>query len=408
MSMPLIAYHFGQLNSWAVPAGVVLLPLTVVALYAGVGKIVLTLFWPSGAHFWAMVAAVPIVCMRHLIERLDRFPGASIAVSPPIWLLTVYYGLILLFFVPIRVKLWRWLTRMASMAACAALLLLPNVAGGLPTSGAAPREPLRITLVSVGAGQCAVVRPTPGHAIFIDVGSDTVSDVGRALVLPWLRAEHCGNVDKILLSHGDFDHISAAAEVFQNYDEPTVYTSPHFARHAVGNFPATSLLHVLQSAGRPPTIIHQGDHVDLGNGAAIDVLWPPVNCNMNSNDCGLVLKLKFAGETVLFPADIQVAPERELLKHPELLRADVLVAPHHGSAETTTAAFIRAVHPKYILASNAEKLTHKQRIFDTIAEDYPLYRTSRCGAIDLTIETSGQIDIQTFLGVGPQQEMSVR
>ena len=38
MSMPLIAYHFGQLNSWAVPAGVVLLPLTVVALYAGRGE----------------------------------------------------------------------------------------------------------------------------------------------------------------------------------------------------------------------------------------------------------------------------------------------------------------------------------------------------------------------------------
>ena len=111
---------------------------------------------------------------------------------------------------------------------------------------------------------------------------------------------------------------------------------------------------------------------------------------------------------MLFPADIQVAPERELLKHPELLRADVLVAPHHGSAEITTAEFIRAVHPRYILASNAEKLTHKQRMFDTLAGNYPLYRTSRCGAIDLTVETSGEIEIQTFLGVGPRQEVSVK
>jgi len=407
MSMPLIAYHFRQLNSWAVPAGVVLLPLTVVALYAGVGKIMLTLFWPSGAHWWAGAAAGPIVCMRHLIEMLDRFPGASIAISPPIWLLVVYYGVILLFFVPIRAKVLRRLTRVASTAACAALLLLPNVAGGLPTT-APPRQPLRISLVSVGAGQCAVIRPTPDHAIFIDVGSSTISDMGRELVLPWLRAERCGNIDKILLSHGDFDHISAAAEVFQNYDEPAVYTSPQFARHAVGNYPATALLHVLQAAGRPPTIIHRGDHVDLSNGAGIDVLWPPANCDMDSNDCGLVLKLKFAGETVLFPADIQVAPERELLKHPELLRADVLVAPHHGSAETTTAEFVRAVHPRYILASNARNLTHKQRIFDAIAEDYPLYRTSRCGEIDLTIEISGEIEIQTFLGVGPQEGASVK
>ena len=144
-------------------------------------------------------------------------------------------------------------------------------------------------------------------------------------------------------------------------------------------------------------MLHQGDHLDLGGGAGIDVLWPPVKCDMDSNDCGLVLKLKFAGETVLFTADIQVLPERALLKHPEVLKADVLIAPHHGSAEATTAEFIRAVHPKYILASNAEKLTHKQRLFDEITTSLPVYRTSRCGAIDLTIEPTGKLEIVTFL-----------
>jgi competence protein ComEC len=124
---------------------------------------------------------------------------------------------------------------------------------------------------------------------------------------------------------------------------------------------------------------------------------------MDSNDCGLVLKLKFGGASVLFPADIQVAPEKELLKHPEDLRADVLVAPHHGSAEITTAQFVRAVHPKFILASNAEKLTHKQRLFDEIVAGYPLYRTSRCGAIDVAVDSSGEIEFGTFMGVGPVQ-----
>jgi len=401
MSMPLIAYHFRQLNLWAVPAGIVLLPLTVIALYGGVGKIFFTLLWPGGAHLWASAASGPIICMRHVIETIDRLPGASIAVSPPIWLLVGYYGLVLLFFLPIRGRWRRWVMRSGSLAMLAALLLAPSVAGSPPAPAGTSRESLRISLLSIGAGQTAIIRPSPDHAIFIDVGSDTISDVGREIVLPWLREERCANVDKILLSHGDFDHISAAAEVFRNYREPQVYTSPQFARHAVGNYPATELLETLRSAGRPPTIVHQGDHVDLGGGATIDVLWPPANCQMDSNDCGLVLKLKFAGETILFPADIEVAPERELLKHPELLAADVLIAPHHGSAEITTAEFIRAVHPKYILASNARNLTHKQRLFDEIASNYPLYRTSRCGEIDLTIVPSGKLDIQTFLNVGP-------
>ncbi|MGD0463478.1 MAG: ComEC/Rec2 family competence protein [Tepidisphaeraceae bacterium] len=403
-SMPLIAYHFGQLNAWAVPAGVALLPLTVVALVAGVGKILLTLAWPSAAHAWAAATVLPIVCMRHAVDAVDRLPGATVAIPPfSIGLLISYYALFALLFIPIRRKIWRWLARAASAVACATLLLLPAVAGGVSPQSFAPTEPLRITLVSLGAGQCAIVRPTHSHAVLIDVGSSTISDLAGTVLLPCLRAENCPIVDKILLSHGDFDHVSAAAEIFDKFNQPPVYTSPHFARHAVGNIPAESLLKTLEDALRPPTLIHQGDHLDLGNGAAINVLWPPLLCDMNSNDCGLVLKLTFCGKAVLFPADIQVAPERELLKHPELLRADVLVAPHHGSAEMTTGDFLRAVHPQFILASNDSKLTHKQKLFDVLAEDYPLYRTSRCGAIDVTIEPSGEIEIETYLGVGPRE-----
>jgi competence protein ComEC len=404
MAMPLIAYHFGQINSWAVAAGVVLLPLTIVALVAGVGKILLTLAWPSGGHIWALMATGPVEVMRHLIEMLDRFPGASVMVAPPpVWLLVVYYGAILLVFVPVRWRLGVWMKGFAVAAACVLLLLVPNVATAAAPQHAAS-EPLRITFLSVGAGQCAIIRTSHNHADFIDDGSTTISDVGQVLVIPWLRFEDCSHVDRILLSHGDFDHISSTTELFQAFDEPTVYTSPHFARHAVGNYPAESMLRVLRAAGRSPTIIHRGDHVDLGNGAGIDVLWPPVDCDMNSNNCGLVLKLKYAGRTVLFPADIQEPPERALLLHPDELRADVLVAPHHGSAETTTGEFIRAVQPRFIVASNYVKETHKQRVFDQVAESYPVYRTSRCGAIDLVIEPSGEIEIKTFLGVGPVEE----
>jgi competence protein ComEC len=157
------------------------------------------------------------------------------------------------------------------------------------------------------------------------------------------------------------------------------------------------------AAGCPPAIVHRGDRFDLGGGVSIDVLWPPVQCDMNSNNCGLVLKLSFHGTTALFPADIQDPPERELLKNPSELKCDILVAPHHGSAEATTADFIRAVAPKIILASNDRKLTHKQKTFDVLATGYPLYRTSRCGAITLSIDAAGRISVQTYLGSAPQR-----
>jgi competence protein ComEC len=201
MSMPLVAYQFGQLNSWAIPIGVVLVPLTVIGLYAGMGKILLTLLWPSGAHGWAVAASLPVMCMRRVIETVDRLPGANVAVWPPLWLLVVYYGLVLLVFLPIRGRLWRWATRAGFAAACVGMLVLLSISGGA-ANFAGGHEPARITLLSVGAGQCAIVRIRPDHAIFIDAGSDTISDVGRQAVIPWLRTEHCGHVDGIFLSHG--------------------------------------------------------------------------------------------------------------------------------------------------------------------------------------------------------------
>jgi beta-lactamase superfamily II metal-dependent hydrolase len=160
------------------------------------------------------------------------------------------------------------------------------------------------------------------------------------------------------------------------------------------------------SAGRSPAIVHRGDRLDLGCGVAIDVLWPPLDCDMNSNNCGLVLKLNFGGRSVLFPADIQEQPQRELLKNPSELRSDVLVAPHHGTAESTTPEFIRAVAPRIFLASDDRKLTRKQKMFDVLATGYPLYRTSRCGAITLTIDDTGHISVQTYLGVAPRTSSS--
>jgi competence protein ComEC len=401
MSMPLIAYHFGQLSLWAVPAGVALLPLTTLALVAGVFKILLTLCWPSGAVGWAAAGAAPITWIGLAIDRLDKIPGAAMSVSPPsLCLLFAYYGLVALAMIPIRRRLLRWPARLTLAAACLGLFFLPTGAS-LPTPSNA-RSPLRITLLSLGAGQCAVIQPVSTRADLFDVGSSTISDLMRTLLTPYLRDQHCLNIDEILLSHGDFDHISAAADVFRTYNRPAIFMSPHFERHAVGNVPAEALLETLQAAGCPPHIIHQGDHLELGNGVGVDVLWPPINCDMNSNNCGLVLKVHFAGRSVLFPADIQEPPERELLKNPLLLRSDVLVAPHHGSAESTTGDFIRAVHPSIILASNYFKLTHKQKVFDILAGGYPLYRTSNCGAITVTIQPDGQISVSTFLEVGPQ------
>ena len=75
----------------------------------------------------------------------------------------------------------------------------------------------------------------------------------------------------------------------------------------------------------------------------------------------------------------------------------MLVAPHHGSAESLTPAFLAAVHPTTILASNAAHLSAKQRRFDQLVAHTPLYRTPATGAVTVEITADGRVTVSAFL-----------
>ena len=136
----------------------------------------------------------------------------------------------------------------------------------------------------------------------------------------------------------------------------------------------------------------------LDANTSLNVLWPPGGRSFKStNNAGLVLRLSCRGHSILFPADIQVATEQELSRHAEVLASEVLVAPHHGSAEISTRDFVRAVNPAAILSSNDRTLSRKQREFDRLVEGFRLYRTNRCGAITMRISKGGEMRIETFV-----------
>ena len=151
--------------------------------------------------------------------------------------------------------------------------------------------------------------------------------------------------------------------------------------------------------GPAPATLQRGDRLNLGGGATISVLWPPPNCPMNSANSGLVLRLNYAGRSILFPSDIGEPAELALLNDPQSLRCDVLVAPHNGSTERSTAAFLHAADLKFIVCSSDRTLTQKQVQFDEIAKDWPVYRTGTCGAIEVNFSAGGNVSIAAYDGL---------
>ena len=129
-------------------------------------------------------------------------------------------------------------------------------------------------------------------------------------------------------------------------------------------------------------------------------LWPPPGAQtLSPNDTSQVLKLTCGGRSILFTGDVQQPALESLLRNPAALAADVLIAPHHGSAEPVTAAFLTAAASPTILASSDRTPTRKQRDFDALAaaQNRTLLRTNQCGAITVRVGKDGAIKIETYL-----------
>lgn len=189
------------------------------------------------------------------------------------------------------------------------------------------------TLLDVGQGLAAVVR-TRGHTLVYDTGPRYGEhfDTGAAVVVPFLRVRGVDRLDRLVISHGDNDHRGGAASVLEAYPAPDVVSADP-ERLAIGS-------------ARPCTAGEQWrwDGVDFA------FLHPPADSGWApGNDRSCVLQVRAGGQVLLLTGDIERAAEWRLLRTPQALPADVLVAPHHGSKTSSGADFIAAVDPSYVL-----------------------------------------------------------
>jgi competence protein ComEC len=127
-----------------------------------------------------------------------------------------------------------------------------------------------------------------------------------------------------------------------------------------------------------------------------------VGATFSANDSSQVLKLTCGGRSILFTGDVQQAALEALVRSTGgALRADVLVAPHHGSAEEATPAFLDAVGAATIVASSDRTPSRKQREFDALVAgrgtSRTLLRTGESGAITVRVGKDGVVRTETFL-----------
>lgn len=188
-----------------------------------------------------------------------------------------------------------------------------------------------VTLADVGQGLAVVVR-TRRHTLVYDTGPGYPSgfNTGEAVLLPLLRDQGVTGVDRLVISHGDNDHIGGARALLAGLPVYSIRTS----------VPAD----VAWARSRRCRAGEQW----RWDGVRFAMLGP-VRDGLAGNDASCVLLVEAAGHRLLLPGDIEAEGERSLLDSGADLSADILVAPHHGSLTSSSPDFIAAVRPDLVL-----------------------------------------------------------
>lgn len=235
------------------------------------------------------------------------------------------------------------------------------------------------TIFDVGQGLSVLIN-TANHHLLFDTGSET----GGGRVLPGaLRAAGVKQLDQLLLSHDDNDHIGAAAAVLGSVRVPQILgVSPHQPKTG----PWLTI---------PPITPCLNSQRWVWDGVVFEMLNPPAEQAPNATDNarGCVLRVSGAGGVLMIPADIGVAEEQRLLDAHANLKADVLVMPHHGSATSSSAPWIDAVSPTLAVATVGYLNPFRHPRSDVVARyeqrGITVWRSDRDGAVQIEFGLHG-------------------
>ncbi|MCC2974528.1 DNA internalization-related competence protein ComEC/Rec2 [Massilia sp. IC2-476] len=222
-----------------------------------------------------------------------------------------------------------WPHRWAGLAAWMPMLTQ------LPT--APPAGSFTVTAFDVGQGMALLVE-TRGHRLLYDAGPQYApgADAAGRILLPYLRGRGIGKLDALVVSHSDVDHAGGARTLLGGVKVAQVHSSL-----AAGH-------PVVRAARRHSRCTSEQEW--NWDGVRFEMLGPaPPSYDepgLKANARSCVLRVSAAGRAMLLAADIEAAQEAQLLQHAQgRLQADVLLAPHHGSGTSSTAAFLAAVAP---------------------------------------------------------------
>lgn len=351
-TLPFLLYHFNRVSLigpvmnlfiepllclWALPFGLLAVPL--IPFAPDVAKLLLHAGQPG---------------IELALWLTDAFAGLSYA---SLWTATPHPMEIIVFLC----ILIAWLLPRPTVArrvvtlGCAVLL-----AGSFtyPLWSTDKERELTVSYLDIGQGAATLVQLPDGTDILIDGGGyqSEQFDTGQNLIAPFLWHKGIWRLHDLIVTHPHGDHYNGLPFIAERFRPHRLIVNGEAGEEP----PYARLLHLAKQKGTVLHIAQAGELVHQGSGFSFTCLGMNGQPNLtaptlSTNDRSLIFRLQSGNHSFLFPADIGLASEQLLIRNGVNLRADVLLAPHHGSLSSAGQTFLEQVNPKLIVVSASQR-----------------------------------------------------
>ena len=247
---------------------------------------------------------------------------------------------------------------------------------------------LRVDFIDVGKGDCILIR-SQSHTVMIDTGYKDTTDI----VFDFLDSSGISEIDTLILTHYDKDHIGGAKKLLTNYPVKKLYI-PDYQKDSKKY---KKLIKAIDQNDIDVECVSARISFTADN-AIFSVMPSGVEYNdkdENDNDMSLLVSVVYSDDSYLFTGDIQEAGINCLLDRIDRTY-DILKIPHHGRMENNSKDLIEGVNPEYAIITDDNDNSADPDICSLLSEKgIKFYSTSGKGTVTIVGNGSGIYSIQT-------------
>jgi len=233
-----------------------------------------------------------------------------------------------------------------------------------------------VSFLDVGQGDASLIRTPSGKMLLID-GGGTVQfgqqeewkqrkdpfEVGKNVLLPLLMKRGVHNLDVVIITHLDSDHIGGLIEVVKHIPIKQIWWNGSYKPSSE----AEQLFQLIVQKDIPLKVPLIGERISIDRYTHVDMLWPSseqpksIDNVSEQNEYSLVFLLTLYSTTLLYTGDINSETEEVIIHNHRLAveRAEsvplpqiqIMKAAHHGSRFSTDYSWLSYFQPNATVIS---------------------------------------------------------